>query len=211
MGDAEFAAADEWCAENRVACLYYLCPSSERDSARLACGRGFECVDVRVDLETEPSNADGRGGSVRLFQPGDLAALRAIARASHTDSRFYADPRFPRAACDRLYGIWIEKSCAGDAGAVWVAEESGSAAGYITCHKEDGGIGRIGLLAVRSDLRGRGAGRELVAGAMAWFAEQGCSGVRVATQAGNGGALRFYGRAGFRPVEVGLWFHKWYA
>lgn len=174
---------------------------------------GFECVDVRVDLESgaEPAGADGQSGSVRLFRAEDLADLRAIARASHTDSRFYADPRFARAACDRLYEIWIEKSCAGEAGAVWVADESGRAAGYITCHKEDGGRGRIGLLAVRSDLRGRGFGRELIARALSWFARHGCANVRVATQAGNRGALRSYGRAGFRPVEVGLWFHKWYA
>src|SRR5213079_3218991 len=85
---------------------------------------------------------------LRLATEADIPALRAIARESHTDSRFYHDPRF---GCDRaaaLFETWIEKSCRGWADRVWVADADGAPAGYVTIHREGNDAGRIGLLAV---------------------------------------------------------------
>lgn len=214
MDERLFDAADNWCRQENIQCLYYLCAAAEHESIRSACRRGFDCVDVRVDLEAKPEivePSDTAGVVVRPALESDLSALKVIARSSHNDSRFYSDGRFPKSACDKLYEIWIEKSCSDSEGQVWVATHGDQVVAYVTCVKEEGGVGRIGLLAVQEQMRGAGVGRVIMQRGLQWFVEEGCSLVKVATQGGNTGALRFYGRIGFVPQQVSLWFHKWFA
>jgi hypothetical protein len=59
--------------------------------------------------------------------------LRALAAASHTNTRFWSDERFAREDCAELYAIWIEKSVQGNANVVFVGEHEGRVAGYFTC------------------------------------------------------------------------------
>ena len=77
---------------------------------------------------------------------------------------------------------WIERSCAGDADAVLVARDNGRdrrdgpdarAVAYVTCHLEPEGAGRIGLVAVSEEMRGRKLGARLLATSVAWFASRG--------------------------------------
>jgi GNAT superfamily N-acetyltransferase len=209
----DFHEVMAWCAKEKVKGLYYLCPAEERESARWASRHGFECVDVRVEFEKRLVGwtAANTPSQVRLAKPADIAALKAIARTSHRDTRFYADPHFAQEASDRLYEIWIEKSCTDAAGCVWTADDvAGQPIGYVTCTRESDKVGRIGLVAIREDLRGQGWGHALMQRALQWFVENGYERVQVATQGANGGALRLYGRLGFVPVSVALWFHKWF-
>lgn len=203
----------EWCNQHSVRGLYYLCPAMERESAAVAIRFGFNLVDIRVDMERcmDGISLPAANGGVRRAMPADVEKLKAIAAKSHHDTRFYADVHFPREACDRLYEIWIEKSCRNPNGAVWTADgQDGWPVGYVTCELEKARVGRIGLVAVRDTLRGQGWGRRLMNYALKWFAEAGCVRIRVATQGGNAAALNLYGRCGFITTQVGLWFHKWF-
>ena len=76
-------------------------------------------------------------------------ALRAIARASHGDTRFYADPHFPDERCDDLYDTWIRRSLEGWADAVLVAERRRSAARLRLVPPPTTSTGSIGLIARR--------------------------------------------------------------
>ena len=140
--------------------------------------------------------------------------MRELARISHRDTRFYFDPHFPAGCCDVLYATWIGSSCRGWADSVLVAESAGDRrrrpAGYITCHLEGAGGGRIGLLAVAPEYRGRGVGRGLVEAACQWFGAEGRRRVTVATQARNVQALKLYVSSGFIPHAVQLWYHRWF-
>jgi dTDP-4-amino-4,6-dideoxy-D-galactose acyltransferase len=209
---AELDRVREWAARHAVDCLFWLGDLGDPESLRTAQAGGFRLTDVRLELSREldersaPPGADA--ADVRPFRADDLPRLREIARTSHTDSRFYQDGRFPRERCDALYERWLEGSCAGGA-EVLVAEHEGRPAGYLTCELAGRDAGRIGLVAVAAQARGKGLGRGLVEAGLRRFAAHGCARVAVATQARNASAVRSYERAGFLLRSARPWYHWW--
>ena len=199
---------EEWAAANEVACLYLLA-GEDPATAHAAEDAGYRLMDVRVGLARRAAEppADPR---VRPFAPGDLDALRAIARTSHGATRFYADPRFPRERCDDLYDVWITRSTEGWADAVLVAEHGGRPAGYLSVHAGEQRAS-IGLFAVAQEARGSGLGGALVDAAVGWAAARGRAEIDVVTQGRSAAALRVYERRGFAVESLGFWFHKWLA
>jgi dTDP-4-amino-4,6-dideoxy-D-galactose acyltransferase len=204
----------EWCESQRVDCLYFLADPADDESLRLAEGHGFHCVDVRVTLETRAvapmPRSDSGGAAVRPWTPADLKALKAMARTGFRVSRFYSDSAFPRDKADALYEVWIEKSCHGYADEVLVAVDGDRAIGYVTCHLDEGGRGRIGLLGAEEQQRGRGIGTALMNAALEWFRQAGATHAVVVTQGKNRSALRLYGRHGFLIDSIELWYHRWF-
>jgi dTDP-4-amino-4,6-dideoxy-D-galactose acyltransferase len=201
-----------WCAERRIDCLYFLAAGDDAATLRLARDRGFEFVDVRMTLERSLSGAQAEAAGanrLRLAREADVPALREIAAASHVQSRFWVDERFDRRACAELYATWIERSCQGYADAVWVAEDERGVAGYLTCHRREGGAGEIGLVGVAGRAQGRGLGRALLARGIEWFRGAGCERARVVTQGANVPAQRLYQAAGFQTASVEIWHHLW--
>lgn len=202
-----------WRASHAVDCLYLLCDSTDGTATRTAERDGFHLVDVRVNLvhELGPTVLDARGsGIVRPSRATDRDALRAIARVSHHDSRFYQDGHFPTDRCDALYETWIEKSCGGRSDVVLVPTTSGNdAVGYVTCERSPDGEGRIGLFAIAARDQRQGLGQALIHHALHWFATRGATRVTVATQGRNVPALRLYERCGFVLESVQFWYHWW--
>jgi len=207
---ASLRQVQSWCDAQRIDCLYFLADPADAETVNLAENAGFHFVDVRVTLGREVTGPSPNLGSapVRPFQPSDLPGLRAIARASHRDSRFYYDKNFPDSLCDSLYETWIENSTRGYAQAVLVGEHQSLPAGYITCHFS-GRIGGIGLFAVAQEAQGRGLGQQLVLAALRWFEQQGASEVTVVTQGRNVRGQRRYQKCGFSTRSVELWYHYW--
>ena len=199
-----------WCQNENVECLYWLTDSGAA-TVRLAEANGFYLTDVRLTLECRLPAA-GLAQSPLTPRPAhlnDVPALRAIAQASHHDSRFYADENFPLEMCNAFYATWIDRSVHGFDEAVFVVEINQQVAGYVTCSL-DGSDGRIGLLAIAAAAQGQGAGMMLVGHAVAWLAAQGARRVAVVTQARNCAAQRLYQRCGFLTSEVRLWYHQWF-
>ena len=211
---AEFnVQIDDWCRENRIACLYFSSRGDDPITTQVAARNGYELTDLRMTFENR-DRANWRSETqpgIIPARPEDLADLMAIASNSHRDTRFYFDQRFSRERCSRLYSIWIEKSCTGSADAVWVAENNGKACGYVTCkiNKADQ-VGNIGLIAVADSARGRGTGSALIRQAMNWFADQNASNITVVTQGRNVAAQRLYQRLGFVTRSLELTYHKWF-
>lgn len=197
---------DDWVRENDVACTYLLVPADDPGAAQRAEERGFYFVDMRVEFDAATARSEQ---PVREHDEREVDRLAAIARHNHTVTRFYADPRFPRDGCDRLYETWIRNSCAGWADVVLVTDVEGLPAGYVAVH-ERAGVGSIGLIGVDPDTRGRGLGEALVRGALDWCARNGLDRCTVVTQGRNIGGQRVFERSGFRTSSVALWFHKWW-
>lgn len=215
LSPAILDAAHRWCAANAVECLYFLAEAQDVTSIRCAEAFGFELVDIRLTLARQISPdeeiaAGPQGATIRLALPTDRDRLRAIARRSYRDSRFYSDGRFPVEKCDRLYETWLEKSCDGGSGAVLVAEWHGSPAGYVTCERVDRVTGQIGLLGVDSSAQGIGLGRALIATAVSWFRDQGFNRAQVVTQGRNIRAQVAYQNCGFVTESLQLWYHRWF-
>lgn len=209
---AILTAVDDWVLQHQIECVYFLCDAADGESIALAEQHGFHLTDIRLTLETS-LGAGGTTGTETLpvhpVIPEQIPALKAIARASHTATRFYQDSHFQRSQCEALYETWIEKSCAGDADMVFTIQLEGEVAGYITCHLDSGAGGHIGLLAVAEVARGQGGGQALVQAALRWFQSRHITHVTVVTQGGSPQAQRLYQRCGFISRSVELWFHYW--
>jgi dTDP-4-amino-4,6-dideoxy-D-galactose acyltransferase len=210
LTSASVTSATRWCLTNRIDCLYFLADSDDAETAILAQRSAFQFVDIRLTLECRLGGDPGPAPAVRPFRPADAARLRAIARVSHRDSRFYYDPRFERQQCDALYEAWIERSLGGWADAVLVAEWDGAPAGYISCHLSPSGVGSIGLFAVAQEFRRKSLGRQLVAAALEYFRHNGLAQATVVTQGRNLASQRIYQRCGFLAESVQLWYHCWF-
>jgi dTDP-4-amino-4,6-dideoxy-D-galactose acyltransferase len=205
-----------WCQAEQIDCLYFLAAADDAATVRLAEAAAFHFVDTRLTLaRDQAAEADDRPApnqeGIRPATLADIPALRAIARESHHDTRFYYDGNFAPAQCDALYATWIEKSCRGDAAVVFVAEGAGQPVGYLSCHLPEPHRGQIGLLAVSAAAQGRGLGHRLLQTALHWFAQAGTGPVAVVTQGRNIPAQRLYQRYGFRTQAVQLWYHRWFA
>jgi dTDP-4-amino-4,6-dideoxy-D-galactose acyltransferase len=214
LTEKSIADIDLWCGEHRIDCLYFLAASSDQRTARIAQGNGFRFVDARVTLDVCIAKACGTGDgapgtTIRKATEADIESLKALARSSHRDTRFYYDGNFPLRRCDELYETWIEKSCRGWAKNVLIATNGAESEGYISCHVPSVGSGQIGLVGVTEKAQGKGVGRELLVNAIRWFREEGVEVASVATQGRNVRAQRLYQRCGFVTRSVELWFHRW--
>jgi dTDP-4-amino-4,6-dideoxy-D-galactose acyltransferase len=210
LSEVAMAEVKSYGDAERIDCIYFLADADDACSAAVAQASGFRFVDLRVTLERSVGDYLAQETpAIRPFEPADLPTLRAIARSSHQDSRFYADSHFPRAACERLYDEWLNRSCAGWAKAVLVAECGGAPAGYLTCHVEAGQAGSIGLFAVARQFRGRGLGRQLIGACLEYFRGQKAERVTVVTQGRNVASQRLYQRCGFLAARVQVWYHRW--
>jgi dTDP-4-amino-4,6-dideoxy-D-galactose acyltransferase len=209
---------DIWCRRTGVSCLYFLSCVDDANTIMLAEDNDFRLADIRMTFECKAPGAVQSTSSqpngdvlVRDARPEDVAMLQDIARKTYYGTRFYFDVNFPRHLCESLYETWIKLSCEGYADAVLVAELGALPVGYISCHlEEEPCIGRIGLVGVASQARGRGIGQTLVFGALDWFWARGVQEVLVVTQGRNRAAQRLYQRCGFLTKAVQLWYHRWY-
>ena len=208
-------AALEWSRTHAVRCLYFLADANSRDAAEVAYQLHFKMVDVRVQLSLEAglcNTAAVPECELRTVRPSDVAALQAIAREAHRDSRFFFDSNFQQTQAEDLFATWIAVDCAGRADMVLTLESDGRGPiGYITCNLISGSnAGRIGLVGVASEARGKGFGKALVSGALDWFWSMGVKMVFVVTQARNLAAQRLYQTVGFRTHSVNVWYHRWF-
>jgi ribosomal protein S18 acetylase RimI-like enzyme len=210
LSPAKLAQAVSCADESAVDCLYLLAPASDTPMIGNAEDLGFRFADMRLRLGADISSAAGMEDVdyVRQFRPSDAARLKEIARVSHTDSRFFRDPHFSRTDCQRMYELWIEKSYAGWASFVLVADAGGGVSGYITCHQHETAAS-IGLFAVSEEARGTGVGSALVRAACARAQQQGASRAAVVTQGANPRAQRVYQRCGFITESIQFWLHRW--
>ena len=166
-----------------------------------------------ADLPVAPPPGTPGGWQVRPFPRGPATTdLIALAIASGARSRFRLDPNVPAGRFEALYEAWMARSTSGDlADAVIVADLPGGddrPAGVVTLSVRDG-VGRVGLLAVRDDARGRGLGGLLMASAHREASARGAGRIEVVTQLDNAAACRLYEKAGYRLDVVTYIYHFW--
>lgn len=200
---AEPFDTDRWDV-GKTGLVYLLVDADSPEEAQAAEKRGFRLMDLRVTLDrpTAPFATP-----VRRHHPADVDSLARIARVSHRNTRFYADPELDDTRCDDLYEMWLRLSCADWADLVLVHEHEGQPTGYVTLHL-DGDTASIGLIAVDERRRRTGQGQALVLGAVDFAHSRGLLRVSVVTQGRNVRAQRLFQACGFRTAGTELWFHK---
>lgn len=101
---------------------------------------------------------------------------------------------------ERVRMAFFDFAAAGSA-VILVAECDGEIVGWTA---RDGEADYISDLWVRPDYQGRGAGRALLEYLFAMMRREGTDRARIATHAGNAGAIRLYERCGFALVWHGM-------
>lgn len=216
MDEAAAAAADGWCREREIDCLYLLADAEDAETARVAARHGHRVVDVRLDmrhdLEGLPDRPWHSAGAiaVRRAEPADLEALAPIAARAHLSTRFYFDGGFPRERCDALYVSWLERALADPSRELLAAERDGKAIGYHALGLPDSGQGRADLIGLDPAHRGRGLGEALLTSSLLLLRELGAGSVATSMQARNASPVRGHERVGFRIESTRIWHHRWY-
>lgn len=149
---------------------------------------------------------------IRAYQPSDLETLKAI-----TVEAF--DGVSIDQGIDREFGPiaghdwkWrkarhIDEDARRDAGGIFVLEDQGEVAGYISTTRDfASGIGWIANLAVVPGLRGQGWGRRLIQYALDRFREQGLTHAKIETLVQNEVGYGLYTSLGFREVARQIHF-----
>jgi ribosomal protein S18 acetylase RimI-like enzyme len=213
---ARASDADRWCTQRGVDCLYLLADSNHPETSRVAARHGYRVVDVRLNLRHElgglGTEAWHSPGPLRV-RPGsarDLGQLIPLAARSHRHSRFYFDGRFPEERCGALYARWIERAVNDPARELLVAEIDDSPVGYQALGLPEQGRGRLDLIALKPEYRGRGLGRAVLLAALRRLRGLGAEVVLTAMQARNADAVRAHERIGFALELTQIWHHKWY-
>jgi GNAT superfamily N-acetyltransferase len=211
------AAADQWCRERGIRCLYFCADVGDSESARVAAAHGFRVVDVRIitrrpyeglfELDPGPEELTAREATET-----DLDWARDLAARSHHTSRFYFDGSFPRDRCDALYEAWVERGSRDPERRLLIGVVGDEPVGYFVLAPL--GPDREGhgeLVAVDERHRDKGYGRALHFAEYREFAARGALTHRGVISTRNIVNTRLHEKLGFLTDEIQVWHHKWYA
>lgn len=171
----------------------------------LACGGVHYGSLITFRKNISPPHTDVRNLASPAIATCLIEALFELAYASGHCSRFARDPML--ASFFRpMYRKWLERDFA--VGRVFLVPGEESPEGMATVSVRDG-IGKIGLVAVRTDCRRKGHGTNLMRTVDAWLSSQGVGVCEVVTQGENVEALSLYRATGFESVSQEEIWHVW--
>jgi ribosomal protein S18 acetylase RimI-like enzyme len=198
------AAADD----DGIECLYLLCPIDDLETLDASLDAGFRPYDVRVELARSLGAADPDALPVRQAVSADERALERIARERFAETRFFADPHFPRELCRELYARWLRRGLS--TAPLRRTLTGGEREGFVVCRFDpEGHTGIIELFAASATADTTELGAVLVRAAEREFAAAGFKEAEVATQGRNLPAQRLYQRHGYVTQSMGVWLHRW--
>jgi dTDP-4-amino-4,6-dideoxy-D-galactose acyltransferase len=194
---------------DRYALVQAKVDAGETDTLDALSALGFRLAEGETDVCVRIGPSDLGLPAGRLAVPEDMSGVAAIARQAFRFSRFRS-PWYQPEDSGRFYATWAEKAVSGtfDHLCLWVDDEQGNSLGFVTLRTLPDGEARIGLLAVRPECQGRGAGKKLMAAAKKWSAEQGVSRLYVATQTSNLAALNLYLASGGTVTGTAYWLYR---
>jgi len=132
---------------------------------------------------------------VRPFAPGDEAAFRDI-NLEWIERYFAVEPK------DREVLDNPRKYILDPGGAILLAVEGEHVLGVVSLIVMGDGAVELAKMGVKPEAQGKGAGKMLVAAAIAAAREMGMGRVYIETNAKLGPALKLYRDAGFQPLKT---------
>ncbi len=149
---------------------------------------------------------------IRPVRPGDRATLLRFVGGFQDYERGLHPNRRPAAEVSEGYLAEMEREVAANHGALFMAEVSGEAVGFVCCyaghdddmmiHAEARPHGYVADIFVAPGHRGRGVGAALLAAAEDYLAGRGFNRVRLSVLAANADARAVYEKRGYRAYEV---------
>lgn len=223
----------DWVWENKIDCLYFMADAGHPPTIRLAEDHEFRLCEVRLtyernleDWQPQPIPRHVNDMLIRQATTEDVPTLQELARRAYTTTHYVVDPLFPAEKVEGFYATWIKNSVAGFDDIVLVAETISKSAtpsevvGFITARMQIGSGGsqagtgqpdsHIPLVGVKSNLRQRGVGMELIRAAFDWLTLNGAQRTIGVVQAPNTSIRRVIERMGFYSISAHLYYHRWF-
>jgi len=144
--------------------------------------------------------------SIRRYAPGDIASLKQLTVQSFGPVCIDKNIEAEFGLLNGNDWAWrkarhIDVDVQRQEDGIFVATDGEVVIGYITTWADaDAGLGHIPNLAVDSDYRGRGIGRQLIEYALSHFRDLGLSHARIETLAQNDVGQNLYPSIGFKEV-----------
>lgn len=164
-------------------------------------------LELRIDLD-KASLSQNTGCPVRHLQAGEEPKLTEIQNRSFTGTWDFN----PNTEEEIRYAISISNSTPGE---IFIACEGDKPIGYCWTRIEhragsttDETIGRIGMLGVDPDYRGRGVGKSVLLAGLAHLKSKGLRIVELTVDSKNKSARKLYRSVGFKTHDIGLWYEK---
>lgn len=187
-------------------------PSPESQAEVLALGGAL--VDEKLTFVTSLAEPQQQGSVhatvIEPFREGmPLSDLKQLAVDSGVYSRFFVDPKFPRASARAMFEEWMLRSVnRAAADEVLVIRQGVDIVGMVTIGRA-GDRASIGLLAVAERCRGQQFGQALVNAAQNWSRDRAFTQMQVVTQRANVAAQRLYVKCGFELEKQEACYHIW--
>ena len=173
---------------------------------------GGQLVDVKTTYQKSLQSLrnDRSYNEVKAFE-GKVPSEKLVSLSiqSGAFSRFKIDENISNKKFKELYSLMIansvNKSIAHD---VFIYEEDNEITGVVTI-KYEGEVGKIGIIAVDTDQRGKGIGKKLMESSEFYLWSNQCLQVEVITQDSNRLACKFYESCGYQIKSVEYFYHFW--
>ena len=135
--------------------------------------------------------------------------LENITYTSGIYSRFFLDPKF-NPWFEKLYRKWIHESVSNKNGIVFVIQDKdNNQLAAMVAASIDNHIGKIVLLAVDRQYRGKGYAKQLLTACDNWFLKHRVKICEVVTQKANVSACKLYECCGYNIQKEELVYHYW--
>ncbi|HRS53652.1 MAG TPA: GNAT family N-acetyltransferase [Bacteroidales bacterium] len=196
--------------------LIYVISESELVFPNIKCLYNINFVDIKLTFKAfvntiiEQNKDEDLINILKYSQKPINENLEELAYQSGNYSRFKLDKNFEPYHFFSLYKIWLQKSLSKEiADEVFVYTENDNILGFVTVSLNENNFGKIGLIAVEQNTRGKGIGRKLIKAVANYLLDYQINKLFVSTQHANKNACNFYQKLGFILDKKEYYYHLW--
>jgi mycothiol synthase len=201
------------CEELQLNVAHVNIPQENRRAKRFFSKMGFSFIrrylELRLDLsKAHLPNLGNTTLTVRSLRKGEEETLTQIQNRSFANTWGYN----PNASKDIIYRISLPHCSLDD---IIMAFEVDKPIGYCWTrmnyredNAEEGGQGRVYMLGVDPDYRGKGVGMYLLAGGLSYLKSRGVRIVHLTVDSKNKAARALYRTVGFEAWKSSVWYEK---
>lgn len=169
---------------------------------------GFYIVDTNIQFSLTKKISSENNYNLRFAKSSDEPQIRAIAKKSFKNSRFYKDPNISKNVANKIKEEWVGNFFLGKRGK-WmiVVEENSKVIGFLQLLEKNKKTIVIDLIAIEEKKRGKGLAKEMIVYAYSNCLRKHCT-IEAGTQIANKPSISLYSKIGFHMKSAYYVLHK---
>ncbi|MCA9893617.1 MAG: GNAT family N-acetyltransferase [Anaerolineae bacterium] len=210
----ELPQIEAFCEGEDVEFLILRCDTRQLKVVQALESQGFLLMDTMVHHIYDVSRM-GRPEvaaplSIRAYRTDDYEAVLTIAAQAFEgyQGHYHADTRIEQVVADEIYADWARREI--DDSTVFVADDNGTVAGFVTARMLEGTFGHVILAGVAKEAQSQGIYAAFLKYCVNWLADQGAERIWFVTQVTNVPVQRVWARMGCVPHHSEYTLHKWF-